>query len=100
MLHAVPVEVTIDGGRPLKDACGLSGQRLEIVAHLVTVAGPALRNLLACLERCHIEVKGVVCGELRRRPSPASPRTSWSAAAWSSTSAAAPPASPTSPAAG
>ncbi len=60
VLHAVPVEVSIDGGRPLKDARGLSGQRLEIVAHLVTVSGPALRNLLACLERCHIEVKGVV----------------------------------------
>ena len=30
------------------------------------VAGPALRNLLACLERCHVEVKGVVVGELRR----------------------------------
>ena len=56
----MPVEMTIDGGRPLEDACGLSGQRLEVVAHLVTVSGPALRNLLACLERCHIEVKGVV----------------------------------------
>jgi cell division protein FtsA len=61
VLHAVPIEVSIDGGRPLKDACGLSGERLEIVAHLVTVAGPALRNMLACLERCHVEVKGVVC---------------------------------------
>ncbi len=61
VLHAIPVEVTIDGGRPLQDACGLSGQRLEVVAHLVTAAGPALRNLLVCLERCHIEVKGVVC---------------------------------------
>jgi cell division protein FtsA len=61
VLHVVPLEVTIDGGRPLKDPCGLSGQRLEIVAHLVTVAGTALRNLLACLERCHIEVKGMVC---------------------------------------
>ena len=61
VLHAVPIEVTVDGGRPLKDPCGFSGQRLEIVAHLVTVAGPALRNILACLERCHVEVKGVVC---------------------------------------
>jgi cell division protein FtsA len=61
VLHVVPLEVTIDGGRPLKDACGLSGQRLEIVAHLVTATGPALRNVLACLERCHIEVKGLVC---------------------------------------
>ncbi|HEX6014639.1 MAG TPA: cell division protein FtsA, partial [Geminicoccaceae bacterium] len=61
VLHALPLEVTIDGGRPLKDACGLSGERLEVVVHLVTVAGPALRNVLACLERCHVEVKGVVC---------------------------------------
>ena len=61
VLHALPLEVAIDGGRPLKDACGLSGERLEVVAHLVTVAGPALRNVLACLERCHVEVKGVVC---------------------------------------
>lgn len=61
VLHAVPVEVTIDGGRPLRDARGLSGQRLAIVAHLVSVAGPPLRNLLACLERCHVQVEGVVC---------------------------------------
>jgi cell division protein FtsA len=61
VLHVVPLEVTIDGGRPLKDACGLAGQRLEVVAHLVSVAGSALRNVLACLERCHVEVKGVVC---------------------------------------
>ena len=60
VLHAVPVEVVVDGGRPLRDASGIAGQRLEIIAHLVTVAGPVLRNLLACLERCHIEVKGVV----------------------------------------
>jgi cell division protein FtsA len=61
VLHAIPVEVTIDGGRPLRDASGLSGQRLQVVAHLVSVAGPALRNLLACLDRCHVEVKGIVC---------------------------------------
>ncbi len=61
VLHVVPIEVTIDGGKPLRDACGLTGERLEIVAHVITVAGPALRNVLACLERCHVEVKSVVC---------------------------------------
>ena len=40
VLHAVPIEVTVDGGRPLKDPCGFSGQRLEIVAHLVTRRRP------------------------------------------------------------
>ena len=60
VLHAVPVEVSVDGGRPIRDARGQSGTRLEMVAHLVTVSNAPLRNLLACLERCHIEVKGVV----------------------------------------
>ena len=61
VLHVLPLEVTVDGGRPLRDACGLSGERLEVAAHLVAVGGPALRNVLACLERCHVEVTRVVC---------------------------------------
>lgn len=61
VVHAVPLEITIDDGRPLRDPCGLAGQKLEIVAHCATVGGPALRNILACLDRCHVEVKGVVC---------------------------------------
>ena len=61
VLHAIPVEIRIDGGRPLRDARGLSGERLEVVAHLVSVAGPALRNLLACVERCHVEVTRIIC---------------------------------------
>ena len=61
VIHAMPLEMTIDDGRPLRDPCGMTGQKLEVVAHLVTVAGPVLRNILACLERCHIEARGVVC---------------------------------------
>jgi cell division protein FtsA len=61
VVHAVPLEITIDDGRPLRDPCGMSGQKLEIVAHLVTVSGPVLRNVLACLERCHVTAKGAVC---------------------------------------
>lgn len=61
VVHALPLELTIDDGRPLRDPCGLAGQKLEIVAHCVTVAGPALRNILACLDRCHVAVKGVIC---------------------------------------
>ena len=63
-------------------------------------AGPALRNMLACLERCHVEVKGVVCGQLRRgRRLPRRGRAG-ARLPGASTWAAAPPASPTSPAAG
>lgn len=61
VIHAVPLELTIDGGRPLRDPCGMAGQKLEMVAHLVTVGGPALRDLLACLDRCHVEAWGAMC---------------------------------------
>jgi cell division protein FtsA len=59
VVHVLPLQVTIDGGRPLRDARGMSGQRLEMLAHAVTVRGQALRNVLAALERCHLSVKGV-----------------------------------------
>jgi cell division protein FtsA len=61
VVHAVALETTIDEGRPLRDPRGMSGQKLEIVAHLVTVAGNAVRNVLACLERCHVQPRGVIC---------------------------------------
>jgi cell division protein FtsA len=59
VVHVLPLQVTIDGGRPLRDPRGMSGQRLEMLAHVVTVRGQALRNVLAALERCHLAVKGV-----------------------------------------
>ena len=60
VLHVLPLEVTIDGGRPLRDASGLRGQRLEVLSHVVSVAAGPFRNLLGCLERCHLQVRGVV----------------------------------------
>lgn len=60
VLHMVPLEVGLDGGAPLRDARGLVGQRLDLLAHAVSVASGPLGNLLACLERCHLAARGVV----------------------------------------
>lgn len=57
--HVLPLEVTIDGGRPLRDPRGMSGQRLEMLAHVVSLRAQMLRDVLAALTRCHLEVKGV-----------------------------------------
>lgn len=59
-LHLVPIEVSVDGGRPLKDARGIPGSRLEALIHVVAADPQPLRDLLRCLERCHISVRGVV----------------------------------------
>lgn len=60
VLHALPIEVSVDGGRRLRDPRGLIGDRLAVGVHLVSVDVAPLHNLIACVERCHLEVAGVV----------------------------------------
>lgn len=59
-LHALPLAITLDGSQPLRDPRGMVGARLRIAVHLVRVATPPLYNLLAAIERCHLDVTGVV----------------------------------------
>jgi cell division protein FtsA len=60
ILHALPVELTLDGSQRLRDARGMVGDRLRIAVHLVRVAAAPLHNLLAAIERCHLEVAAVI----------------------------------------
>ena len=60
VLHVVPLESRLDDGRPLRDPCGLTGTKLDLFAHALTVRGTALRNLLGCIERCHLDVRAVL----------------------------------------
>lgn len=60
VLHALPVEMRIDDGGALRDPRGMSGQRLKAVVHVVRALVQPLRNLVACVERCHLEVAGIV----------------------------------------
>ena len=59
-LHALPAQITLDGGQPLRDPRGMIGRRLALVVHLVQVAAAPLYNLVAAVERCHLEIAGVV----------------------------------------
>jgi len=60
VLHALPVEITLDGGQPLRDPCGMIGGRLRVGVHLICAAAAPIHNLVAAVERCHLEVAGVV----------------------------------------
>jgi len=59
-VHAVPIQISLDGGQPLRDARGMIGERLRLEVHLVQVAAAPLHNLVAAVERCHLEVAAVV----------------------------------------
>jgi len=60
ILHILPVEMRPDGGETLADPRGLAAQRLDFTALVASVARPALKNLTACLERCHLDVMEVM----------------------------------------
>jgi cell division protein FtsA len=60
VLHAVPIEISLDGGQPLRDPRGMLGRELQVVVHLVRLAAAPLHNLVAAVERCHVQVGGVV----------------------------------------
>jgi cell division protein FtsA len=60
VLHALPVQITLDGSQPLRDPRGMFGRRLRLDIHLVCVRAAALYNMVAAVERCHLDLAGVV----------------------------------------
>ncbi len=60
ILHALPVNFTLDGQSFLADPRGMSGQTLSVDMHVLSVASAPLRNLARCVRRCDLELAGVV----------------------------------------
>jgi cell division protein FtsA len=56
LLHSIPVGFSIDGSRGIRDPRGMFGQRLGLDMHVVTAGAGAVRNLAACVARCHLEI--------------------------------------------
>ncbi len=56
LIHSIPVGFSIDGSRGIRDPRGMYGERLGVNMHLVTAGSGALRNLAACVARCHLEI--------------------------------------------
>jgi len=61
VMHAIPVGYTIDGSPRIMDPIGMFGDRLGVDMHVVSAAPGPLRNLLVCIERCHLTPVGIVC---------------------------------------
>ncbi len=60
LVHAVPVGFTVDGTNGIRDPRGLYGNRLGVRVHRVTSAVGAVRNIVTCVERCHLDVRDIV----------------------------------------
>ena len=57
IVHAIPIGYRIDGSRGVSDPAGMFAERLGVELHLVTAQTGAIRNLLSCIQRCHLEIE-------------------------------------------
>jgi cell division protein FtsA len=60
VLHAQPVNFTLDGVSGLNDPRGMTGARLACDMHVLSVAAGPLRNLAQCVRRADLELAGAV----------------------------------------
>ena len=60
ILHAVPIDYALDGVPGIRDPRGMYADSLLVRLHIVSVANGSLRNLLACVSRCDLQVDAPV----------------------------------------
>lgn len=59
-LHSLPIAYTLDESNGVRDPRGMIGAELGVDMHVVTANAAAVRNLMLCVERCHLDVEAVV----------------------------------------
>jgi cell division protein FtsA len=59
LLHSLPVGYAVDGGR-VAEPTGMVGAELGVDMHLVSTDAAPVRNLMLCVEHCHLEVEAFV----------------------------------------
>lgn len=57
ILHVIPQEFIVDDQKGIMDPLGMSGVRLEVKVHIITVASTALRNIEKCCEKAGLYVE-------------------------------------------
>jgi cell division protein FtsA len=60
ILHVIPREFLVDSQGGVKDPVGMTGTRLEVDAHIVSVTSSVLQNLLKCVQQLGLKVDDVV----------------------------------------
>ena len=64
ILSVFPRSYTVDGQSNIKDPLGMSGTRLEVDAHVVTISAPALKNLEKVVETTQTRINRVSVSSL------------------------------------
>lgn len=60
VVHIIPLEYTVDGEGGVKDPVGMTGVRLEVKTHVITISTASLRNLEKAVDEAGVGISGVV----------------------------------------
>lgn len=60
LIHAIPVDYTIDGNEGIRDPRGMYGERLGVAIHVISAAIGPVRNLMTVVHRCHLDIEARV----------------------------------------
>ncbi|HSV28944.1 MAG TPA: cell division protein FtsA [Candidatus Omnitrophota bacterium] len=60
LIHAIPVDYTIDGNEGIKDPRGMFGERLGVAIHVISANVGPVRNLTTVVNRCHLDLEARV----------------------------------------
>lgn len=60
ILHAIPIGYGIDGNYGMSDPRGMYGDVLNVQMHLISAPVGPIRNLLTCIEQCHLQCEKLV----------------------------------------
>jgi cell division protein FtsA len=60
VLHSLPIAYALDDARDIREPRGMLGRRLGVDMHVVTADAASARNLMLCVERCHLSVEAMV----------------------------------------
>ncbi|AVM76269.1 Cell division protein FtsA [Magnetospirillum gryphiswaldense MSR-1] len=60
LIHAIPVDYTIDGNEGIRDPRGMYGERLGVAIHVISAATGPVRNLMTVVHRCHLDIEARV----------------------------------------
>ena len=59
ILHAIPLDWSVDGENGIRDPLGMFGKHLGVDMHFILANVGPLRNLAHCIERCHLDIRSV-----------------------------------------
>ena len=59
ILHAIPLNWSVDDESGIRDPRGMFGKRLGVDMHFILAGVGPLRNLAHCIERCHLQISSV-----------------------------------------